>query len=48
MFFLYSDDIEKNDKSKLRGIEAVAAVRRQKQELLNKKKELLDRKLQAR
>ncbi|KPI93527.1 Protein KIAA1731 [Papilio xuthus] len=39
---------KKVDKSKLRGKEAVAEVRRRKQELLDKKKELLDRKLLAR
>ncbi|XP_045542414.1 uncharacterized protein LOC106712281 isoform X1 [Papilio machaon] len=39
---------KKVDKSKLRGKEAVAEVRRRKQEILDKKKELLDRKLFAR
>ncbi|XP_068628721.1 putative leucine-rich repeat-containing protein DDB_G0290503 isoform X2 [Battus philenor] len=38
----------KIDKSKLRGKEATAELRRKKQEVLDKKKELLDRKLQAR
>ncbi|XP_013148636.1 PREDICTED: uncharacterized protein LOC106111170 isoform X2 [Papilio polytes] len=45
---LQQDFEKKIDKSKLRGKEAVAEVRRRKQEILDKKKELLDRKLLAR
>ncbi|CAG4963745.1 unnamed protein product [Parnassius apollo] len=43
------EDFDKKiDKSKVRGREAVAALRRKKQEILNKNKQLLDRKLRAR
>lgn len=40
--------LEKVDLSKLRGKEAVAELRKQKQEKLDEQKKLLDRKLQAR
>ncbi|CAH2099610.1 unnamed protein product [Euphydryas editha] len=43
-----SDVVEKVDLSKLRGKEAVAELRKHKQEILDKQKKLLDRKLQAR
>ncbi|KAF9415296.1 hypothetical protein HW555_007045 [Spodoptera exigua] len=42
------DELTKTDVSKLRGKEAVAILRRNKQEKLDQQKKLLDRKLQAR
>lgn len=45
---MFSDAIHKSDLSKLRGKEAAAALRKQKQDKLDERKKLLDRKLQAR
>lgn len=46
--FFFLEVLEKVDLSKLRGKEAVAELRKQKQEKLDEQKKLLDRKLQAR
>lgn len=45
---LLLDEVTKTDVSKLRGKEAAAILRRNKQEKLDQQKKLLDRKLQAR